>query len=276
VTTEQGLTTEEYNHLALLGQLVTHAAPEHQHTAITVAVDHITRYRDHATWDDIATALGITTTRLREWRDQAVSTAKSHNLAPLPPRLYRTTVPNATLLIITGHPNAQPGQTNDFTTETATIRHHAKTHFDVHDIAGIALNEVGHAIQRYAPAILHIAAHSDYGDVFLTHSTTPLPVPRTILADAITRATPKPTLVVLNFCGSVDLAYRLATDGYAVVTWPGKVLDTQAQEFAQTFYHSLAAGHPLGAAFDDTTITLARYADLLKPNLNGDRSMRFR
>ncbi|WP_156077593.1 hypothetical protein [Saccharothrix sp. NRRL B-16314] len=79
MTAEPGLSTAEYHHLALLGQLVTDAATEHRHTAITVAVDHITQYRDHATWADIAAALGITTC-LRE----CVNGARIWDLARFP------------------------------------------------------------------------------------------------------------------------------------------------------------------------------------------------
>lgn len=66
------------------------------------------------------------------------------------------------------------------------------------------------------------------------------------------------------------LSHRLTA-----TSWPTTIDDHQAREFAQTLYHELARGQPLGAALDSTTIALTRWPDLPRPHLTGDRRIRF-
>lgn len=99
--------------------------------------------------------------------------------------------------------------------------------------------------------------------------------PCSLFADAITRTPWRPTLIVLNVCNSIDIAHRLATNRNAIISWPSQLPDRQAREFAHVLYRELAAGRTLGTAFDDAEITVARWTDLHKPRLIGDRSARF-
>lgn len=274
MTTEFGLSTGDINWLAQVGQQVSDAPEEHRDIAIGAAVDTASRYRDRAEWGEIATALGTTANELREWRSQHRSKSKPDRVLLAPRHRPPERSASSALVVITGHPNARPDQTNDFTTETAMIRDRCDLRFTVKEIAGIALHQIAHVLDEHDPVLLHVAAHSEYGDVFLTRSGAPVGTTHSMLADAISRARHRPTVVVLNFCDSIAIDQRLADAGHLTVAWTGAVDDRQCREFNEVFYRQLTAGHPLGTCFDDAEITMARWPELLKPRLLGDRSVR--
>lgn len=81
-----------------------------------------------------------------------------------------------------------------------------------------------------------------------------------------------PSILVLNFCGSLTLhgdAQRVAA---AVVCWPNRVNDKQCREFASLLYRGLACEFSIGANMDRAQITLPRHGGLALPQLAGDGS----
>jgi hypothetical protein len=274
MTAERGLDTGDLNWLAQLGSLVRQAPAEHRDVAIRTLVDSSRRYRDRAGWPEIATASGVTEAELREWRGQYPPIPKQDHAIHISHRAPIDREFSATLLIITGHPNVRPDRTNDFTTETAMIRERCEHRFVVKEIAGIALHDIPHAVDEHLPVVLHLAAHSDHGEIFLTHNGEPVGITRSLLKAAFDRAGHKPAVVVLNFCGSLILAQPLSDAGHTTISWTSTVDDKQCREFNDVFYRMLAAGHGVGTSFDDAEITVSRWPDLLKPRLHGNRSMR--
>ncbi|MFJ9371644.1 hypothetical protein ACIRRA_45690 [Nocardia sp. NPDC101769] len=256
-----------------MGQLVRNAPAEHRDIAIRALVDTARAYRDRAGWTDIAIAAGVTVDQLRQWRDEHPGIAKRD--VAIQRRVMRPPSPAETpmLLIVTGHPDVRPRQTNDFTTETAMIRERCEHRFTVKEIAGIALHDIPHAIDDNLPAIVHLAAHSDYGEIFLSHNGAPMGITRSLLVNTLLRSTHKTTALVLNFCDSLTLAQTLADADHIVIAWPSTVDDKQCREFNDVFYRMLARGRSIGASFDDAEITVSRWTDLLKPRLLGDRSI---
>jgi hypothetical protein len=269
---EPSLAAADLGWLADAGRHAANAPPEHRDVAIRAAVELARHFRRHAGWGEIALAMGTTPDMLREWRSENSSRAKAGDLTPHavpPPHDHR---PGTTLMVATGHPQARSDVTNDFTTETAMIRDRCQRSLVVKELAGAGVHEITHVLDEHEPAVLHLAAHSHHGEVFLTENGTPVGIVHSLVATSITRAQHLPALVILNFCGSIAIDRSLSADGCITVAWPGTVDDQQCRAFNHVLYGRLADGRTIGTAFDDATITMARWPELLKPRLLGDRT----
>ncbi|WP_306358336.1 MULTISPECIES: hypothetical protein [unclassified Nocardia] len=272
VPSEPGLDLTALHRLATLGELVRTAPPRERTIMIRATVDIARTYRGRAEWDAIATAIGVTPEEFSEWRSDHLDNLKpdtdirlNHPQGAAPPDY-------PSVLIVTGHPNVRPDCTNDFTTETALIRQQCEIRYTVKEIAGIALADLRAALDDHQPTILHLAAHSDYGEIFLTHHGKPFGVTHPLLLQTLRRAQHKSTAIVLNFCGSLALAHQLAAADNIVIAWPSRVDDHQCREFNDTFYRRLVAGNSIGTSFDDAEITVSHWTGLLKPRLLGTRT----
>lgn len=104
------------------------------------------------------------------------------------------------VLVVSGDP--RPGH-NQFDPEAAVIRKLlGLTYVDVKEIACAELGEISALLDTYAPRVLHIAAHSSFGGLFLSRDGQPVSVAYEHLASCISQCRLKPYLVVLNFCES--------------------------------------------------------------------------
>lgn len=183
------------------------------------------------------------------------------------------------VLVVSGDP--RPGH-NHFDPEAAMIRKLlGLAYVDVKEIACAELGEISALLDTYAPRVLHIAAHSSFGGLFLSRDGQPVSVAYEHLASCVSQCRLKPHLVVLNFCESLPLAHVLIPAVESAIGWPGAVEDDQSRTYAGQLYRWLAerasadvyrsVGEAHGLARKDVE---SAWPDLLVPELFGSTDLR--
>ena len=144
---------------------------------------------------------------------------------------------------------------------------------DVRELACVELGELAGHLDTLRPSILHVAAHSSFGGIFLSLDGSPLSVGYEAFTATIKRSF-RPRLIVMNLCGSHALSGSLTRLVHSLITWPNGVDDNQSQVFASQLYHSLATGRTVGQAYNDScAIMLERWPGLDPPALTGGQDM---
>jgi hypothetical protein len=172
---------------------------------------------------------------------------------------------------------------NDFAGEVAAIRaamtplpdESVIERFNV-DIGGISRGLIVHA-----PSVLHVAAHSDLGCVFLCLDGAASAVEHTSVYEALIEADIRPVLVVLNFCDSEELARAVTANtpirppaARAAIAWRGIVDDLQARIFATHLYRGLSRGEDVQRSFTFARRTImAAWPGQATPCLAGEGSV---
>lgn len=210
---------------------------------------------------ELARALGVEITVLRDWLDQHTPKKRTENLPDIwaPAAATNQTLRTHDVLACTGDP--RPGR-NDFASELAVIRDRVEPRFIMTERTMIELAELPDCVDRSRPAVLHVAAHSQDGALFLSHRGEPISIQHAHLVKALLLARHRPSILVLNFCGSLALHPHAQQVSTAVVCWPDRVNDKQCREFADRLYRGLAAGRSIGASMDTAQITLSPMAGL--------------
>jgi hypothetical protein len=231
--------------------------------------------RGGASLTELARALSVEITVLRGWLDQHAQKEPRLLRPESLPDVWSPAAPtnqalgSQGVLACTG--DARPGG-NDFARELAVIRDRVEPRFIVIERTMIEVAELSDCVDRSRPAVLHVAAHSQDGAIFLTNSGKPISVQHAHLVEALLLARHRPSILVLNFCGSLALHVHAQQVAAAVVCWPDRVNDEQCREFAGLLYRGLAGGRSIGASMDGTKITLSRHGGLVLPRLSGDAS----
>jgi hypothetical protein len=229
--------------------------------------------------EEIAEALGTDAVELRRWLGD---NAPKHPAHTPPPILFPAAPPHppgATGVLMAAVGSAK---TNDFAREVAAIRTALAPLGDdvVVERFNVEIAEISPGLGAHRPAMLHIAAHSDMGCVFLCLDGAASAVEHFHLHRAMRDAPARPALVVLNFCDSQHLAHALVVPDAlrsrtldAAIGWRGTVTDEQARIFATQLYARLSRGDNAQASFDlaDLTVTTT-WPDQAEPCLNGDGS----
>lgn len=230
-----------------------------------------TYHRDRAGWPDIAQAAGIDLLLLREWLERnGPEPRRSHTLLDLTSRPSHGGASGSGVLACTGH--AEPAG-NDFPRELAVIRSRVEPRHVLTERVLLELAELPRCLERCRPRILHIAAHSVDGAVFLAQNAVPVSIRHGALTHTIGLARHRPAVVVLNFCDSIRLRNDIVRLGISALCWPSTANDTQCCELADTLYRGLAAGLNIGDSLTDAHITLSRWDGLARPRLFGDGSI---
>lgn len=286
----RALTADEWGFLAQCAVLIGTATNDaDRDLAIATAVAAARRYRQEGVgWEEIADALGMEPAELRDWRGGASGVRKpaagGRPRVAMAPRLQRRrgwtpAVLRWTALVATGNAKVNG---NDFAGEAAVIRQSLQPFgMIVIERFNIEIAEIRRELDESRPAVLHLAAHADFGAVHLSLDGAASGVLHTDLHRAIRSATVRPTLVVLNCCDSEMLARNLAALGAggdpgveAAVGWHGAVTDEQAQVFAGRLYRGLATASTIGQPFDDAHLTVtARWPDQAIPRLFGNAAV---
>ena len=140
----------------------------------------------------------------------------------------------------------------------------------------IEVAELPDCVDATRPQIVHLAAHSRDGAVFLTLVIEPVSVQHGHLAQALLSAQHRPQILLLNFCRSIAVSVNIPQVAPAVICWPDRVDDGHCRELANVLCRGLAGGDSLGASMDRVKITLSRYDALARPQLVGDATARLR
>jgi hypothetical protein len=203
----RNLTVGQLSDLRRLGNAVRRAGPGDYVPTVLLVVESVRVYRrGGASLTELAHALSVEITALRSWLDQHAQT-KPRLLRPenLPDVWAPAAASNQALrtrgvLACTG--DKWPGG-NDFATELAVIRDRVEPRFIMTERTMIELAELPDCVDRTRPCVLHVAAHSQDGAVFLTNGGEPISVQHAHLAKALLLARHRPSILVLNFCGSL-------------------------------------------------------------------------
>lgn len=241
-----------------------------------LVVESVRVYRSGgASLIELARALSIEITVLRGWLDQHAQKEPRLLLPETLPDVWAPAVAanqalrNHGVLACTG--DGCPGG-NDFARELAVIRDRVEPRFIMTERTMIEITELPDCVDRTRPCVLHVAAHSQDGAVFLTNGGEPISVQHAHLVEALRLARHRPSILVLNFCGSLALHTQAQQVAAAVVCWPDRVNDKQCREFAGILYRGLAGGRSIGASLDGAQISLSRHGGLALPRLSGDVS----
>jgi len=274
----RNLTVGQLSELRRLGDAVRRAGAGDHGPTLVLVVESVRVYRaGGASLTELAHALGVEITVLRGWLDQHAQKPRpmrSKNPADVwEPAGATTDHPPGThgVLACTGDP--LPGG-NDFARELAVIRTRVEPRFSLTERTMIEIDELPDYVDKCRPCVLHVAAHSQGGAVFLTNGGEPISLQHAHLVEALLFARHRPSILVLNFCGSLALYVAAQQIAVAVVCWPDRVNDKQCREFAGLLYRGLAGGRSIGASMEGAQITLFRHGGLALPRLSGDASAR--
>jgi hypothetical protein len=272
----RNLTAGQLSDLRRLGDAVRRAGPGDYGPTVLLVVESVRVYRrGGASLTELARALSIEITILRDWLDQYAHKEprllQPENLPDVwsPAAATHQALRTHGVLACTG--NRYPGG-NDFTKELVTIRDRVEPRFIMTERTMIEPAELPNSIDRTHPCVLHVAAHSQNGAVFLTNGGEPISVQHTHLVEALLSARHRPSILVLNFCGSLALHMHAQQVADAVVCWPDRVNDEQCLEFAGILYRWFVGGCSIGASLDRARISLSRHGGLALPRLSGDAS----
>lgn len=274
----RNLTVGQLSDLRRLGDAVRRAGPGDCGPTVMLVIESVRVYRrGGASLTELARALSVEITVLRGWLDQHAH-KKPRPLRPeslpdvwAPAAATTQALRTHGVLACTGH--TCPGR-NDFARELAVIPDRVQPRFIMTERTLIELAELPDCVDRSRPAVLHVAAHSQDGAVFPTNSGEPISVQHAHLVEALLFARHRPSILVLNFCGSLALHVPAQQVAAAVVCWPDRVNDKQCRELAGLLYRGLAGGRSIGASMDGAQITLSRHGGLALPRLAGDASAR--
>jgi CHAT domain len=280
------LNADEYSLLAGYAVAVRQAPNDRVRELALAAVVQAAHYYHErgAAWAEIARALGVPVHVLREWRGTAGVSVK--------PRARRSASAVTGLFDASAHPQRHPavrqvvlvalGTTNvsgnDFPGEAAAIRRVLRPHgIAVIERCAVELGELKQELDELHPAILHVAAHFDFGLVHLSAENGRTSATLTWdLCTSIRDTQTPPVLVVLNGCETASLSETLTDQrpgvGKPVTTaigWRGRLKDPQAQLFAERLYAGLASGTDAGHSFAGPQITVtARWPGQVWPRLS--------
>jgi transposase-like protein len=253
--------------------------------ACEVAVRTARRYHDDGvSWAEIAKALGIQIATLRDWRGGA---SASKPAAPVSTVEALTTISTEAG---TGAPRTQrialialgaaSANGNDFPAEAAAIRRMLRPHgIHVAERCAVELGELKQELDALRPAALHLAAHLQYGLVYLSaEDGKPSATSVHDVCDAIRTSEQPPRLVVFNGCDTAHACHMLTQLNEArglpvasAIGWCGTLEDSRGRFFAQRFYAQLAGGDQVGRSFESPRLTItARWPDRTKPVLYGN------
>jgi len=278
VSPRRTLTVGQLSQLRRLGEAVEHAGPGDRGPAVLLVVRTVHEYRAlGASLPELARALSVEVMALRDWLDQ-------HTPKPTQPSRSGTTggiwsmsirpAPNGSgVLACTG--DGRPGG-NDFAPELKIIRDRVQPRFVLTERTMVEVAELPYCIDGFRPQIVHIAAHSRDGAVFLTRSGEPVSVLHGHLVRTLLSARHRPRILVLNFCRSIAVGAAALQIAPAVVCWPDGVDDVQCRELADLLYQGLVGGDSLGASMDRARMTLFRHGELGLPHQFGDATARLR
>jgi hypothetical protein len=245
--------------------------------AVATAVAAARRCRSAgARWAEIAEALGVAERQLREWRGGISAKPPA---GPLPSSADRRSAGqlSRTVLIALGDPVVNG---NDFAKEAATIRWLLDLHgVTVIERSNIEITEIRRELDAANPAVLHLAAHSDFGAVHLHAGSLRSAILHADVHQTVRSAVQPPLMVVLSCCDTEQLARSLTTRGavrggptvHTAIGWRGAVTDEQAHLFAEVFYRRLAEPAAVGPSFGDAHLAVtSRWKGQAEPRLFGD------
>ncbi len=170
------------------------------------------------------------------------------------------------ILVISGDP--RPGG-NMFGPEAAIIRRHmSPAYVDVRERACIELAELSYELDTLRPTVLHIAAHSAFGGLFLSLNGSARCVGYEAFAATIERSS-RPRLIVLCACGSHEPSRSLTKLVGALIAWPAIIDDDLSELFASQLYRSLARGQTIATAHADACAALDSHPVHHHPVLDG-------
>ncbi len=87
------------------------------------------------------------------------------------------------------------------------------------------------------------------GAIFLTHRGELISVQHAHLVKTLLFTRHRPSILVLNFCGSLTLHLPAQRVAAAVMCWPDRVNNKQCREFTGLLYRGLAAGRSIEPAW---------------------------
>jgi hypothetical protein len=203
------LTAGQLSDLRHLGDAVRRAGPGDYGPTVSLVVESVRVYRrGGASLTELARTLGVEITVLRGWLDQHAQTKprllQTENLPDVwaPTAATNQALRTHGVLACTG--DRCPGG-NDFARELAVIRDRVEPRFIMTERMMIELAELPDCVDRTRPCVLHVAAHSQDGAVFLTNGGEPISVQHAHLLAALLLARHRPPILILNFCGSLAL-----------------------------------------------------------------------
>jgi len=243
-------------------------------------------YHDRGvSWAEIARALGISPGALRDWRGSGEAASKralrsgtggSATLSRTRAWPAHGTSRPALVLVALGSPG--PDQ-NDFAGEAAAIRRLLQPQeIEVIERCAIELGELNQELDKLRPAVLHLAAHFDFGLVRLSAGQASVAaITTTDLTRTIRAARALPELVGLTGCDTEAVCEALTDPSQpggpilAAAGWRGRLNDPQARLFTERFYAGLATGASVGTAFEAPMITVTtRWPEQAEPYLAGN------
>jgi hypothetical protein len=139
---------------------------------------------------------------------------------------------------------------------------------DVRERACIELSELSYELDTLRPTVLHIAAHSAFGGLFLSLNGSARCVEYDAFTAIIERSF-RPRLIVLCACGSHEPSRSLTKLVGALITWPTTIDDDLCQLFAGQLYRSLAHRRTITAAHADACAALDSHPGHDHPVLDG-------
>jgi len=161
---------------------------------------------------------------------------------------FRTPTNNEVILAV-GSPSRGEGRQN-FNHEAQVIRHALRGRAVPVVREAVSLAELHDAAVR-RPFILHLAAHRSFGAVDLTGPDGERqPVPDVGLAKMVVPSQGAPKILILSFCGSVEVAQSLESEDVAIISFEGELTDDQAIAFHQNLYEAIRLGRRVGVAFE--------------------------
>lgn len=227
----RNLTAGQLSDLRRLGDAARRAGPGDYGPAVLLVVESVRVYRrGGASLTEPARALSVEITVLRGWLDQHTHKKprlpRTENLPDVwaPAAATNQALRTHGVQACTG--DTRPGR-NDFARELAVIPDRVQPRFIMTERTMIDLAELPDCVDRSRPAVLHVAAHSQDGAVFLTNSAEPISVPHTHLVAALLLARHRPSMALHMHAQQVAAA---------IVCWPDRVNDKQCREFAGLLY----------------------------------------
>jgi hypothetical protein len=156
-----------------------------------------------------------------------------------------------------------------FGPKAAIIRRHmSPAYVDVRERACIELTELSYELDTLRPTVLHIAAHSAFGGLFLSLNGSARCVGYEAFAATIERSF-RPRLIVLCACGAYEPSRSLTKLIGALITWPAIINDDLSELFAGQLYWSLARRRTIATAHADACAALGSHSVHGHPMLEG-------
>jgi CHAT domain len=143
----------------------------------------------------------------------------------------------------------------EFAAILGRLRH--RTNLEIVQRTAVTFDRLSAALNDHAPHILHISSHGEAGALMFQPATPGAAmqrVPKLALIRLLRALGQNLRLVVFNACDSATMAAELVAGPPSSLEWTigmnEPIVDEDAIDFSVAFYDSLAAGRPIGVAFE--------------------------